>query len=148
MAQNMLAGKPLSRNEICKLADILEEVFDSYLKNPLFIDDYLKVLRTLIGLGFTAVLADRMLLPIYQHYLHAFMQQDAGHFKENEGAKRYIAQCTSEMVGTALICFSALKYPGYYRDFSKALSDAMPRIRISKHAEHREAILSHLKVLD
>lgn len=148
MAEFILAGEPLARNEIYELADTLEEIFDSYLENPRFIEDYLKILRTLIGLGFTATLVDKSQFLIYQHYLKEFMHADAGHFKDNPSAKRYIAQCCSEMIAIALISFDALQNPGYYWDFVKALDQALPASKINRHVNGRSMLLSHLKKID
>ena len=129
MAKSILAVEPLSRNDIPILANLFEVSFDYYINNnsPFFID-YLCSLRTLVGLGFTAVLADRTLLCIYQHYLERFIAHDEGNFRVSQHAKILIAQSVAEMVVTATVSFSALKNPRYYEDFRVALHYTLAKI--------------------
>ena len=61
------------------------------LHSPFF-SDYLRALRTVVGLDYTAVLADRSLLSIYQWYLNHFFQHKEGDFREAQSAKTHIAQ--------------------------------------------------------
>ena len=74
MAKGILAGEPLSRNDILKIVHIFEQSFDHYLNpdNPYF-SEYLQSLRTLVGLGFTAAVADGNLLYLYKVYLGKFL---------------------------------------------------------------------------
>src|SRR5258707_10820246 len=99
MAKKILATQPLLRNDVPILAQLFEVSFDYHLTNHSpFFPDYLRALRTLIGLGFTAALADKDLFSIYKQYLETFLNQEAGDFKSNQGAKRLIAQAASEMI--------------------------------------------------
>lgn len=92
MANIRLTVQPLSRNDISIMTSLLEQSFDYYLNlySPFF-SDYLRALRTVVGLGFTAVLADRSLLSIYQWYLNHFMQQKEGGFQGSH--KRQNTHC-------------------------------------------------------
>jgi hypothetical protein len=132
MAKGILAVEPLSRNDIAILAQLFEISFDYYINNHSthspFFNDYLKHLRTLVGLGFTAVLVDRSLLCIYEHYLERFMGQKEGDFRERKHAKTLIAQSVAEMVATSTISFSALQFPRYYDEFSTALHYTVAKI--------------------
>ena len=122
MAKSILTGEPFSRNDISKLAHYFEQSFDYYLNNHSpFFNDYLKSLRTIVGLGFTAALADHDLLSTYQHYLERFIAMNEGDFRVNPGAKRGIAQAVAEMVNTGGFSFYALKFPRYYHDFYEAV---------------------------
>ena len=131
MARGILAAHPLLRNDIPILAQLFEVSFDYYINhNSPFLADYLQALRTLIGLGFTAVLADRRLLCSYEFYLERFLAQGEGDFKLNQGAKRLIAQSAAEMVCTATLSFNVLRYPRYYDEFIKALYVTIAKIPI------------------
>jgi hypothetical protein len=75
----MVTIELLSCNDIPILAQLFEESFDYYIKkNPLFVADYIRDLRTLVGLGFAAVLADNGMVCVYQTYLKSFMAADRG----------------------------------------------------------------------
>lgn len=77
----------------------------------------LKTLRTLIGLGFTAVLADKNLLHIYQPLLSKFLNAQDKDFILHFRANRGIAQSLANMIHIATICFYTLKFPRYYTSF-------------------------------
>ena len=146
MANIRLTVQPLSRNDISIITSLLEQSFDYYLNlySPFF-SDYLRALRTVVGLGFAAVLADRSLLSIYQWYLNHFMQQNEGDFREAISAKTHIAQCTAEMVGTAVISFQALGHPLYYGDFLQALHYILTHITtLANQTKEAERILNGL----
>ena len=59
MAQNILSDAPLSHNDKLILADLFEVSFTYYRdhQSP-FVTDFIREIRTIAGLGFTAVLAD------------------------------------------------------------------------------------------
>ncbi|MBX9587486.1 MAG: hypothetical protein K2X50_09535 [Gammaproteobacteria bacterium] len=148
LAHNSLAVQPLSRNDISIIANLLKHSFDYYLnhQSPFFVD-YLCSLRTLVGLGFTAVLADRSLLSIYQHYLNHFIGQKEGDFRQSPEAKEMIAQSTAEMVGTAVISFRALRHPPYYGEFINSLHYTIAKIpELKDGTNDSERILSNLTV--
>src|SRR5262245_24246965 len=106
MAKKTLAVRPLSFNDLSTIARLFEVSFDVHLNNPsLSIADYLCSLRTLVGLGFTAALADKELLGIYQTYLRQFLALHEGDFQKGEGAKKRIAQSLAEMVDIAIRAF-------------------------------------------
>ena len=148
MANIRLTVQPLLRNDIVILANLFELSFDYYIKNnsPNFIE-YIQSLRTVAGLGFTAAFVDEGLLFIYQRSFDQFMMHNEGNFKENEGAKRLIAQSAAGMVATAILSFNALNYPRYYEDFRAALRYTIAEIPkyTDKEAE-AERILSYLTV--
>ena len=148
MAKASLAVHPLSRNDISIIAKLLEQSFDYYLNHiSPFYSDYLCSLRTVVGLGYTAVLTDTFKLSTYQRYLNCFIEQKKGDFRKAEGAKKLIAQVTAEMVGTAVSSFKVLRYPLYYGEFVKALHHTIatvPRLTIANNEADR--IISRLMV--
>ncbi len=148
MANIRLTVQPLARNDIAILANLFEMSFDYYINhNSPFFVDYLKNLRTLIGLGFAATLADKSLLSIYQYYLNNFMAHEEGNFKTEEGAKRLIAQSSAEMIASSTISFSALDYPSYYEDFMKALHHTVAKVpEFTEMKMEAARILSYLTV--
>ena len=147
MAKHMLTALPFSRNEISTLAHLFELSFDYHLNGrSAFFTDYLRSLRTVAGLGFTAVLADRSLLSIYQIYLRQFMAQEEGDFSKSPN-KTFIAQSVAEMVGTAAISFRVLGFPCYYEAFNRALGDTVARIpRILGKTSEVESLLTRLNI--
>lgn len=148
MANRIMAAQPLSRNDLPILVQLFESAFDYYLDgySPFF-PDYLRALRTLVGLAYTATLADKSLLCSYQLYLARFLAENEGDFRANPHAKRSIAQSVSEMVSTSTIAFNALKYPRYYDDFIEVLRCTIAKIPESP-SEKKEVsrILSYLTV--
>ncbi|MBY0544734.1 MAG: hypothetical protein K2Q14_04210 [Gammaproteobacteria bacterium] len=149
MANGILAVEPLSRNDISILAQLLEISFDYYIaRDSPFFPDYLKSLRTLVGLGLTSVLVvDKGSLCVYQYYFERFMAQKNGDFRTYPHAKTIIAQYTAEMVGTAAICFSALRCPRYYQDFITALYHVIAKVaQFTDRSSEVEHILSKLSV--
>ena len=148
LAVYILAVQPLSRNDISILAQFFETSFDYHIEHEsAFYSDYLKSLRTLIGLGFAAALADRSLLCIYQTYLDRFLAGKEGDFKAHPEFKTSIAQCSAEMVGTAAMCFSALGCPQYYQSFIDALYQTIVRMaQFTDSYSEAERILGKLTV--
>ncbi|KTD25156.1 hypothetical protein [Legionella maceachernii] len=147
MGNIRLTVHPLSRNDIAILANLFEASFDYYIhhNSPFFID-YLRNLRTLIGLGYTAILADGALLSVYQRYLDNFIEQKIGNFRERQQNKLLIALSTAEMIGSAVISFSALKFPQYYDDFIEALYYTIVRNpEIIDYKKDAERIFNQLK---
>lgn len=147
MAEHMLTAKLLSRNEITMLAQLFETSFDYHLNHQsAFFTDYLRSLRTLAGLGFTAVLADRDLLSVYQIYLRQFMAQKEEDFSKSPN-KTLIAQSAAEMVATSIISFRALNFPRYYETFNQALKSTAANIpRLLCRASEAESLFTRLNV--
>jgi hypothetical protein len=148
MGTRILAVEPLSRNDLPILAQLFETSFDYYIHNSSpFFSDYLKALRTVAGLGFSAVLADKgSLLSIYKPYLERFLENDKGDFKSKPLGKTAIAQSLAEMVRTSLISFSALQCPSYYPYFVEALYYTIAKIPhlTGKYQKEVERILTLL----
>jgi hypothetical protein len=139
VAYHSLSARPLLRNDISTTAQLFEVSFDHYLNDDApFYNDYLRALRTLAGLGFTASLADYDLLSSYQTRLKWFLDQHAGDFKGG-GDKKIIAQLLSEMLWSCSVCFSALQYPSYFEEFAQALGYTMAKIpRLHGSCEHSQ----------
>lgn len=118
MAKASIAGQPLECNEISLLARVFERSFEYHIDhNSSSFTEYLQSLRTLVGLGFTAALANGSLLSVYQTYLNQFLAKNEGDFKVNALNKTIIAQSTAQMVAIAVISFMILRHPRYYEDF-------------------------------
>ena len=127
MGKSILAVQPLTRNDISMLSQVLEASLVHYSHNTSFFTDYLKALKTLVGLGFTAALVEGRLLNSYRTYLECFLSHGEGDFKANQDAQKRIAQYVAEMVGLSTIHFHLLKYPRYHEDFIHALDYAMAK---------------------
>jgi hypothetical protein len=146
MANLMVTIELLSCNDILTLAQLFEQSFDHYIYgNPLFVSDYIRDLRTLVGLTFAVVLADNGMVCAHQTHLKSFMAAGRGDFMEYQGHKTMIAQCTANMVGTAVLCFWILRCPGYYQDFLAALKATIARPPFANSVEAQQ-ILAKLAV--
>lgn len=142
MANFILTAKPFPRNDISELAQLFECSFDTYLESSeFFYKKYLGSLRTLIGLGFTAALADRDLFSIYHRYLQQFLNNQEGNFRKQIGAKTAIAQSTANMVQLATDCFYYLEYPPYYKSFLTALRYALQGLTLPDNKRVEEILL-------
>lgn len=150
MAKEIVTVQPLSRNEISLIARLFERSFEYHIDHPSpFFTEYLQSLRTVVGLGFAAVLVDRSLLCVYQDYLNRFLDHKEGDFKECALNKTVIAQSVAEMVALSVISFMALRYPRYYEDFFFALKHTLAKIPALLDQQHHdvEEILRRLTVI-
>lgn len=129
MGNHIVAGEPLSCNDIPILANLFETSFEYYnTRNTPFFSDYLQRLRTLAGLGFSAALVDRSLFYLYQRSLAGFIAQKEGDFKEKQSSKSLIALSSAEMVRIAARSFRSLRFPRYYDDYYMALYYTIAKI--------------------
>ena len=148
MAKGILAGEPLLRNDLFVLAQKFEHSLDYYTNhNSPFFSDYLRAVRTLVGLGFTAALSDRHLLYLYQPHLARFLAAEERDFKLSHESKKGVARAVAEMVYTASLCFYTLKFPQYYNDFIAVLRYILTQVP-GTSSEQKEVghLLEHLTV--
>lgn len=138
MAKPTIAALPLSSNDISSLAQIFHVVLQHYctVVNP-FEKDYLSELSSLVGLGFTAILADGSLLCVYERYLQTFIRYRS--FKEHPEHLQMFARAIAEIASGAVQIFRYLKYPSYYDEFIRLIHKTVDHIWIpaEKVAESR-----------
>ena len=113
------------------LAELYEVSFSYYRdhRSPQAAD-FIREIRTIAGLGFTAVLADDGYLLPYQSYLDDFIRGNLGDFRGDPGHASLWGQRMAEMIEISLGSFRRLNYPGYYADFIEAIEKNLKNMRI------------------
>ena len=131
MAKSILSGTPFSHNDKLILSDLFEVSFTYYRdhQSP-FVTDFIREIRTIAGLGLTAVLADDGYLYPYQSYFNDFIQGNQGDFREDAGHASLWGQRMAEMITISLGSFRRLDYPDYYHDFMEAIEKNLKNVRI------------------
>ena len=124
MAKVSLATTPLSHNDINCLAQLFTGAFLSLNKNPLETSvmprkNFLRQVDTVVGLAFTATLADQEFLALFKPYLDDFLNYPPSSNEPKAHEKWGIA--VADMISLGSDAFRMLKHPGYYRYFLKAL---------------------------
>ena len=119
------------------MAHIFEISFDYYLehKSPLQ-ENYRRALKTVVGLGFTAILVDGGLVSIYLGRLETVVN----HRNFTRGMITALALAIAEIVFEATYIFSILGYPSYYDDFISALKTILHHISIDLAGKTKEVI--------
>jgi hypothetical protein len=146
MDRSILAGDPLLINHIHILAQHFEQSLD-YFHNPRspLVSDYLQVLRTVVGLAYTAVLADGYLHLAFEPYLARFLAaQEELNF--NPKSKKRMSLSAANMVHIATLCFYKLELPPLYSFFVETLRTTLIQVPGMGLDEEIECILKHLSV--
>lgn len=146
-----LAGAPLLRNEeddISRLADLFHVSFQYYSTqlSPLT-SDFIRDIRTIAGLGFTACLAAETYAVCYQSYLDCFIQHGRGDFRQHRGALFLLSQTLANMVILAIDSFSTLPNCNYYLSFVEVVKKTIDNVRTNMAGKKAEAKLM-LKLLE
>ncbi len=133
-----VAAEPLSRNDIHSLAQILQVSLDYYCKySSPFIDDYMKRLRAVVGLGYAAVLMDNDTVSFYQNYLDTFL-----HFRnirQHPTKTVILSQAVAEMINWAAYLFRLLNYPECYEYFVHTVKETVNGRVTHLYADAKEA---------
>jgi len=138
VADNILSTLRLSRNDISSLAHIFDVNFRYFCaNNSPFATDYLSEIKTIVGLGFTAVLLDGSFIAAYHDKFNNFLQYLD--FKNHENSLRFMSSNIAEMIDLAAFVFRLIKYPRYYEDFANALRKALGRVGTMLSGENAEA---------
>lgn len=131
MSHAILSCASFSHNDVLTLAKLYEVSF-SYYRNhhsPQAVD-FIREIRTIAGLGLTAVLADDGYLYPYQIYFDEFIRGNKGDFREDVGATSLWGKRMAEMIEISLGSFRRLNYPGYYADFVEAIEKNLKNVRV------------------
>jgi len=145
MTDNILIGKRLSSNDISSLAQILEIHLKHYCDHSSPSEgNYIKELRTLVGLGFTAVLADGGLISLYHRRLNIFL--DHIDFKQHQESPTYLCTTIAEMIDLACRMFSTLGYPSYYDAFKASVCKVTDTV-ISTLADKNDEVKRLLAII-
>lgn len=135
----------LSEEDIMRLSQIFEQLFEYYYHVTTHNQYFLAHLRTVLGLGFTAVLKEQSYLSSYLNRLEIFL------YAENNAAfpqaPLLLPQAISEMIDTSSYIFHVLNYPDYYVAYRGSLKRLLRDIAVSlTEMTHQEAV-HLLKVL-
>lgn len=120
MAHSSLAATPLSHNDIIGLTQLFQRAFhyhryrvnrhqETNWKN------FLREIRTVVGLGFTATLVEGDLVELYSSDLAAFLENQT--FINSCSNHLSLAKAFANMVCLGSDFFRYLDYPEYYKDF-------------------------------
>ena len=144
MVKQILAGDPLFRNDIFIIAQIIEHSLDYYHSphSPL-VSDYLQALRTLVGLGYTAVLADGYLRHAFEPYLARFLAAEE-EINVHPKSKERMGRSAAKMVHIATLSFYKLKFTPHYTLFIALLRQTLSQVPGLGREEEVERILNHL----
>lgn len=138
MAHNSLTSTLFPNNEIINLAKLFEIPLLYYReKNSPLEKDHIKALRTIAGLGFTAILVDGAWTSIYDRHLRAFSTCDQ--LTRTKNMISQLALATAEIAGGASYIFRVLNHPGYYKDFEVALKKVVNHLSIQLDGKTEEA---------
>ena len=133
----ILSTLRLSRNDISSLAHIFDVNFRRFCaNNSPFATDYLSEIKTIVGLGFTAVLLDGSFIAIYHDKFNNFLRHLD--FKKHENSLQFLSSNIAEMIDLATFAFRLIKYPSYYENFANALRKALGRVGTILSGENTE----------
>ncbi len=144
MVPTSVAAAPPSRNgDIIRLAELFHISFEYYAthESPLG-DDFVRDVRTLVGLGFAACLADGSYIGCYQPYLTYFLNHDHGDFRKHSGALKPLSDAIAHMVLLAVSSFRILRdlnYPDYYQAFINVVKKTTNNIRTNMAGKNEQA---------
>jgi hypothetical protein len=124
MANKIVPAQPLSSNDISSLAQTFQVAFNYFCEHSSpFDQDYLKDLSTMVGLGFTATLADGDCISAYDNNLKVFIAHR--HFKAHPEIIANLSLAIANMVSWATRLFGVLDYPRYYEDFALSVKNTV-----------------------
>jgi hypothetical protein len=138
-----LAGAHPLRNEdddVSRLAGLFHILFKHYTSysSPMA-TELIQALRTLVGLGFTACLANNALITNYQIYLNRFFDYDHGDFRNHPGALIFLSEAISNMVMLAIQNFRKLPYSGYDKIFFRTIEKITGNVVFNSVGKTEEA---------
>ncbi len=144
MVTASLAGAHFLRNnddnKVSRLANLLQVLFEHYTSHSSSTaNDLIRMLRTLVGLGFTTCLTDHVYTVCYQPYLHCFIQHDRGNFQKHCVALVLLSQTVANMVALAMDSFYIRCGPIYYPCFLNTLKNILDDVIITEANQHDEA---------
>jgi hypothetical protein len=147
VANSSLTAVPCSHNDgIAHLSGLIEISHVYYAtQNDCGLVEFVSLLRTIIGLGFTACLVAGYDAMNYQTYFLRFIHHRYGN-PEASMTLPQLADSVSRMVELALGSFCALGYPDYYKSFIQAIAKVIdnPQVKASTKSEHARQLLELL----
>lgn len=139
MANMIVHGGILTDQQMMQFRQLFTLPFHYYRNHTSpFESDFIRHLRTLAGLGFTASIVEGYLCP-YQSYFNAFNAADCGAFQHDAGADDLWGSRLAEMVTLGLNSFRRIGFPPYYADFFAAIQAALQSIPLECGDQRKEA---------
>lgn len=124
MAKHMLAVSSHQNNLILDNSPNINEGLQDKCAHPCPIhSDYFPELRTLVGLGFTAVLIEGSCIDACKVELEIFLRYR--NILENQEMLKEISNAIGRIVHYGFQAFKILRYPRYYGEFIWALHRAL-----------------------
>lgn len=121
MSNEILTPKPLSHNQMAQLAEILEHNFQYHRKQQtLFHHEFISTLKTVVGLGFTAIMVDCLYLPTHQPDFILFLDYFSADAKHDSILP--VALAAAKIMDTAAHVFRSRDLSSdHYNAFAKTL---------------------------
>lgn len=147
MANSSLTAAPCSYNDVVPhLSGLIETSYAYYAaQHDSNLVEFVRLLRTIIGLGFTACCVDGYDAANYQAYFLRFIQHKYRN-PEASMTRPQLADSIAKMVGLALGSFHTLGYPPYYKSFIQAIAQVFdnPQVKTSTQSEQAQQLLELL----
>lgn len=120
MANESLAVSSHHSNPVSHLAYLINAALQQYSEpSANYSINYRRELATLMGLAFTAALAEGSKARPCRMYLASFLRN--GGLNQHPGRAEELAVTIAQMICNSIYSFKALGYPRYYDDFITAL---------------------------
>ena len=128
MSEISLTATPWSRNEICDLRYLFEQSFRFHCNNAVIastpsVQNYLKNIRTVVGLGFTATLVQNDLTSVMNGLVNKFVRHQS--FHNHPEHIPTLASTLASLVSISSDFFRDIGHPPYRDDFEKALAQCI-----------------------
>jgi hypothetical protein len=137
VTNSSLVPTRLSSNDIPSLAQIFAASLQAYCKSFSPSEkDYIDNLKTIVGLGFTAIIIDGGLLSIYQPCLSTFLAHIG---KKQTSDIHNTSLAVARMIDSAVGSFRRIRYPDYYQSFVKAVKETLDRTNLHGTGKGEEA---------
>ena len=145
MANDMLTVSSRPRNLVSSIAQFIRTILQHHCDhlNESCID-YDHGLATLVGLSFTAILAEGSQIRSSRSYFATFMRYR--HFTQHVDHLEAFSYAIAEMISRAIYSFRALGHPRYYEDFLAVLVNILKSSPMAGSEEEKE-IKEIMKIL-
>lgn len=145
MANSSLTAAPCSHNDVISHLSGLIEISNKYYatQHDAGLLEFVRFLKTIVGLGFTACCVAGYDATNYQMYFLRFIQ----HVNPGTSMTRpQLADSVAKMVELALGSFCTLGYPDYYKSFIQAIAKVIdnPQVKASTKNEQAQQLLELL----
>lgn len=124
MANESVAVSPHSSNPVSQIANLIDTALQERCDLPADSHaDYKQELATLVGLGFTAVLAEGSRIRSCRPHFATFLRYRD--FTQHADKLEQLSHAIAEVVCSAIYPFKVLAHPMYYDDFVNALINTL-----------------------